>query len=328
MLGLAIITAGGSGWSAEQEEMIPDENDHLTLMELRWCIFENARLDGESDEVDAYAGWEVDGYNTRINHYNNRCSDKSYYERDESRVEREMTIGKRQILQKQGALRVRNARLEREARRAYVNGEVARVLSDPDDAGTELGRVPRWGELIKTGRVQGAWFEVEWQKPSLDNVLQFGWVLGGLLEGGRGEEARFKYCEEHAKKPRPMYNKPVRGKIDPTRKNSIEVENGTSEDAYVKLIDRYDRVVLSFLTEAGKTSLLKGIPDGSYGIAFATGSKFSSGCDSFSVRGYAQMFDRKMDYDLHTAGWKLTLQTVSGGNARTSSMSYDDFDRL
>ena len=186
MLGLAVVTAGGSGWGAEPEEVIPDEDDHLTLQELRWCTFESARLDGESGEIDAYVGWEVDSYNARIKHYNGRCSDKSYYERSETRVQRELTAGKRRTLQEQGALRVRTARLEREARRAYVNSEVARVLSTPEDAAAELGRVPRWGELIKTGRVHGAWFEVEWQAPSLDNILQFGWVLGGLLEDGSG----------------------------------------------------------------------------------------------------------------------------------------------
>lgn len=327
ILGLAVVTAGGSGWGAEPEEMIPDENDHLTLQELRWCTFESARLDGESDELNAYAGWEVDGYNTRISHYNNRCSDKRYYERDETRVERELTTGKRQTLQEQGALRLRKARLERETRRSYVDSEMARVLSAPHDSATELGRVPRWGELIKTGRAQGAWFEVEWQTPSLDNVLKFGWVLGGLLEDGSGMEARFRYCEGHVRRPLPEHNYFL-SKLDLQTNSEFAVENGLRDDAYVKLVRERDKAVASLYVAAGKTALLKGIPEGSYMVAFGTGSIFDRDDASFCIRGVAQKFERQIDYDVHTASWELTLQAVSGGNARTHSMNYDDFDKL
>ena len=80
ILSLAIVGTDGKGWSAEPGETIPDENDLITLSELRWCIYEDVRLEGEGDEIGAYKGWEVDDYNARINQYNHLCSNKGYYE--------------------------------------------------------------------------------------------------------------------------------------------------------------------------------------------------------------------------------------------------------
>ncbi len=328
VLGLAIIGNSGKGWSAEPEEAIPDENDHLTLRELRWCVFEDVRLEGESNEIDAYEGWEIDSYNARINQFNYRCLNKGYYEADETKIQGELTMAKRQFLEGQGALRIKKARVDRENRRVYVKDEEAIIRAAPKASAPELNRVPRWGELIKTGRVQGQWYEVEWKVPSLDNVLKFGWVIGGLLEGGSGSEARLRHCEEHVPKPRPGHNYVVDGRHYPDNGNDFSVENGLRDNAYVKLVRELDEAVISVLVEAGKTASLRGIPHGSYMVAFGTGSIFDVERKSFCIQGAAQMFDRRIDYDIHTAGWELTLQAVSGGNARTSSMSYDDFDKL
>ena len=327
VLSLAIVGTDGKGWSAEPEETIPDENDLLTLSELRWCSFEDVRLESEGDEIDAYKGWEVDGYNARINQYNHLCSNKSYYERDKTRVESELTIAKRHYLEGQGALRVKEARVDRENRSVYVNDEVASILAAPEDAAEELGRVPRWGELIKTGRVQGPWYEVEWQEPSLDNVFKFGWVLGGLLEGGSGSEARFAYCERH-KQERAKHNEIVRKEFDLRSSSAFGVENGLGEDAYVKLVRECDRTVVSLYVAAKQTATLEGIPAGSYEIVFATGTKFSRGCDSFSRRGAAQRFAKRIDYDHQAVVWTVTLHSLSDGNVRASLISYDDFDQI
>ena len=328
VLSLAIFSTGGKGWSAEPLETIPDENDQLTLSELRWCIFEDIRLEGESNEIDAFKGWEVNDYNVRINQYNRRCSNKSYYERDENRIQSELTVAKRQYLQSQGALRAKKARVEREERRVYVNSEVASVLAGPNYGAEELGRVPRWEDLIKTGRKQGAWYEVEWQAPSMDNVLKYGWILGGFLESGSGSEAHVRYCEGRVPKPRPKHNDIIENRLDLHTNSEFAVENGLRDDAYVKLVREHDKAVIALFAAAGKTALLRGIPYGSYTVAFGTGSIFDRGRRTFCIRGAAQIFDRQLDYDVHTGGWELTLQAVSGGNARTSSISYDEFDKL
>ena len=327
VLSLAIVSTVRKGWSAEPLETIPDENDHLTLTELRWCVFEDVRLVEESDEIDVYSEWEVDDYNARINQYNHRCANKSYYERDETRIQSELTTKKGRYLQGQGALRVKQARMEREERRVYVDSEVANILAGPNYGAEELGRVPRWGELIKTGRVQGAWYEVEWQNPSLDNVLKFGWVLGGFLESGSGSEAHLRHCEEHVGKTQLAHND-FKSEITLHGDGEFTVENGLEDDAYVKLVTRQNKAVISIFVSTGKTALLTGVPNDSYMIAFGTGSFFDRERDSFCMRGAAQKFDQRIEYDARTAGWSLTLQAVTGGNARTSLMSYDVFDRL
>ncbi len=327
LLSLTAVTGGKSVESAESEELVPDENSHLTQSELRWCFFESERLSGEESELDDRKRWEIDSYNLRITAYNKRCSGKTYYERDEIVVEHELTVHKRRALWEDGTSRVRQARAEREGRRAYVMNEPAIMRAAPDITAKELGRVPRWGELIKTGRVQGRWYEVEWQAPSLERALTTGWVIGGLLQRGSGKEARFEYCEEH-KQGRASHGTVVRQEIAPVGTGYVEVENGTRQDSYVKLVRRLDRAVLSLFVEAGKTATFAKIPNGSFEIAFATGSKFSRGCDTFSKPGGASKFAQLLDFDERTAGYALTLHTVSDGNTRVHSMSYDDFDSL
>ena len=315
---VAVVSASVGVMGSESEEAVPDDNDHLTRSELRWCLFESERIDGENEEIDALHKWEIDNYNARLQSYSYRCPNKTYYERDGIAIERELTADKRRALREQGALRVRQARAERDARRVYVKDESASIRAAPENGAAELRKVLRWGELIETGRVKGAWHEVEWQTPSPERVLAFGWVLGGFLEGGSGKEARFRYCEKH-KKGRAQHNEVVRREIADRGTSYIKVENGTSRDAYMKLVRKFDNAVLSIYIAAEKTALLNDIPTGSYEIAFATGSKFSRGCDSFSWRGAAQRFAQRLDYDSSTAGWTLTLHRVSDGNARAHS---------
>ncbi|MDE0278531.1 MAG: hypothetical protein OYH76_21755 [Defluviicoccus sp.] len=303
------------------EEAVPDADDTLTLAELRWCVFEPVRLEGDSAETAAVAHWEVDGHNARLRAYRERCSKKTYRVKDKTAVESELTPEKRKALRDDGIARVRQARAERERRRVHVRVEAATVRASPESTGEELGRIRRWGDLIRTGRTQGPWYEVEWRVP------QSGWVLEGLVQAGSGEKARFDFCERHAGR-RAGHNEIVRGRIEPGRVGSIRVLNDTGMDAYVKLVNREGKVALAFLVGEGRTAALKGIPLGSYDIAFATGSKFSRGCDSFSKRGNAGKFADRIDYDADSGGWTLSLHRVRGGSARTNAMSYEDFDGL
>ena len=315
---IAVAPAPASG----SEEAVPDTDDNLTLAELRWCVFEPIRLEGDSDETDAVAHWEVDGHNARLRAYREGCSNKTYRVKDRTAVEAELTPDRRQTLRQDGIARVRQARLEREKRRVYVEAEAAAVRASPGSAGEELGRVPRWGDLIRTGRTQGPWYEVEWRA-----APKSGWVLEGLVRSGSGEKARHDFCETHAGK-RVQHNQIVRGRTEPGRVGTVRVLNDTGMDAYVKLVDRQGKVALSFLAGRGKTAALTGIPLGSYEVAFATGSKFSRGCDSFSTRGNAGKFAERFDYDADSGGWTLSLHSVKGGSARTNAISYDDFDGL
>ena len=317
---LAVLAAAPAHASAS-EEAVPDADDRLTLAELRWCVFEPVRLEGDSAETDAVAHWEVDGHNARLRAYRERCSKKTYRVKDKTAVESELTPEKRKALREDGIARVRQARAERERRRVHVRVEAATVHASPESAGEELGRVRRWGDLIRTGRMQGPWYEVEWRAP------QSGWVLEGLVQAGSGDKARFDFCERHAGR-RAGHNEIVRGRTEPGRVGSIRVLNDTGMDAYVKLVNLQGKVALAFLVGEGRTAALRGIPLGSYEVAFATGSKFSRGCDSFSKRGDAGKFAERIDYDADSGGWTLSLHSVRGGSARTNAMSYEDFDGL
>ena len=323
ILGLAAAPA----YAAASEEAVPDADDSLTLAELRWCVFEPIRLEGDSGETHDAAQWEVDGHNARLHAYAERCSKKTYRVKDRTAVDSELTPARRLTLEAEGIARVRQARTERAKRRVYVSAEQATVRASPGSAGQELGRMRRWGDLIRTGRAEGPWYEVEWRAPQPEAAPRSGWVLEGLVQSGSGEKARFDFCEAHAGQ-RARHNEIVRGRTEPGRFGSIRVQNDTGRDAYVKLVNRQGKVELAFLAGDRRTAELKGIPLGSYEVAFATGAKFSRGCDSFSERGNAGKFANRIDYDADSGGWTLSLHSVSGGKARPNAMNYDAFDSL
>ena len=308
-------------------EEVPDADTRLTRGELRWCLYEPIRLDGAGNELQPHERWEVDYHNAAVDRYNRSCSSKANRQRDLTAVERELDASKRQALRQAGVDRVRRARADREGRRMFVKDMSAEVRLEPTQTGKVLDRVPRWGELIATGRTRGQWYEVEWTAPSLETALQFGWVLGGFVERGSGAAARFDYCEVHAG-TRAGHNEIVRRRTDNTTLSSLSVTNGTGQDAYVKLVDQSGRLALSFLAAAGRTATISGIPSGSYEVLFATGSLFSRGCDSFSRRGAASQFSERLDYYGSPGGWEITLHGVTDGNIQAHSLNYDDFDRF
>ena len=327
LVGVAQGLASASNTDAELEEAIPDTGEQLARNELRWCIFESVRLDGEKDALDAQRVWEVENYNSRSETYQERCLEKKYREGDKASVEDELTSAKRLDLRTQGAGRVDAARAEREERRVHVNEHVARILAAPEHAAAEVGRLPQWADLVATGNEQGAWHEVEWPTAAPGRPLTFGWVLSGLLGSGSGTEARFAFCEQRAG-GRANHNEVVRREVDLLTISAFNVENGLKDNAYVKLVREHDKAVVSLFVEAEQTASLRGIPSGSYEIVFATGSSFSRGCDSFSQRGTARKFAERIDYGHRAVVWTLSLNGVDDGNAQANSMSYDEFDRL
>ena len=326
IVGATSVLASTSESDAAFEEMIPDADEQLTRSELRWCIFESARLDGEIEELDARLIWEVENYNLRSRTYQEHCSEKKFSEADKTAVDDEMTSVKRLALREQGAARVMNARAEREGRRVHVKENVARVHAAPAHSAEEIGRVAQWGDLVATGREQGPWHEVEWPAAAPGQAAA-GWVLGGLLDRGTGIDGRFAYCEQRAG-DRANHNDVVRREIDLHTISSFTVENGLEDNAYVKLVRERDNAVVSLFVAAKQTASLIGLPSGSYEIVYATGSKFSRGCDSFSQRGTAQKFPDRIDYGHRAVVWTVSLHGVNNGDERADFMNYDDFDRL
>ncbi|MCY4453378.1 MAG: hypothetical protein OXC01_15645 [Immundisolibacterales bacterium] len=327
VVGLAILAALGSRGAIAQDEVVPDADMNLSRPELRWCLFERIRIEGESDKLNQYEQWEVDRFNGTVHALNEHCQNRRYRERDHRTITAELTPGKRRALEQAGAARLISARADREGRRVYVKDRAAVVRTAPGEAAAELRRVPRWGELIATGRTRGRWYEVEWNEPSLDTALRFGWVLGGLLERGSGRKARFEYCETHAGR-RAQHNEVVRGRTENTGARTLSVQNGTGKDAYIKLVDERGKASITFLAAEGRAAKVTGIPRGSYKLVFATGTRFSRGCDSFSEPASASRFAQRLTFGSDGAGWEVTLHSVTDGNAQRLGMNYDDFDRL
>ncbi len=327
MLGLTILVMLGSQPAMAQSEAVPDSDPHLTRTELRWCLFEEVRIGGEGGEVNQNKQWEVDRYNGMIDTFNDHCQNKRYWERDHRAVNSELTPGKREALVRAGSARLVAARAERQRRRMYVKDRTAIIRTAPTDAGAEVKRVERWGELIATGKIQGRWYEVKWNEPSLDTVLRFGWVLGGLLERGSGPQARFDHCETKAGR-RAQHNEVVRGATERTTARALSVQNGTSNDAYIKLVNERGEASVTFFVAKGRSARVSGIPEGSYELVFATGTLFSRGCDSFSQPIFAARFAERLTFGADGSRWVVTLHSVMDGNTRTLAMDYDDFDWL
>ena len=307
---LAAAPAHASG----PEETVPGADDRLTLAELRWCLFEPVRLEGDNAETDA-------GATGGRRHKRPAPPYTGGVREDIPGIGRRRPRGRSsrptQALRRDGVARVRQARTEREKRRVYVKTEEAAVRVSPGSAGEEIGRVPRWGDLVRTGRTQGPWYEVEWRAP------KSGWVLEGLVQAGSGEKARFDFCEANAGQ-RARHNEIIRGRTEPGRFGSIRILNDTGKDAYVKLVNRQGKVALAFVVGEEKTAVLKGYPLGSYEVAFATGEKSAAGCDSFSSEA-TRGSSRSGSTHTRTAADGLSVHSVTVGKARTNAIRYGRF---
>ena len=100
MVGATFSLASTTEVDAESVEMIPDADEQLTQSELRWCIFESARLDGEIEELDARLVWEVENYNVRSRAYQEQCSKKKFSESGQVRDRRGVDACQESLSQK------------------------------------------------------------------------------------------------------------------------------------------------------------------------------------------------------------------------------------
>ena len=250
LLGLALLAALASPSATAEDEAVPDAGPNLSRPELRWCLFERIRIEGESDELNQHEHWEVDRYNGTVHALNEHCQNKRYRERDHRSVEAELTP------QKRGAWASRHrpphrgkGRARRPARvcegrgRRRANGARGRCARTAP--GPEMGRTHRDREDARA-LVRGAM-----ERAIARYRASFGWVLGGLLERGSGRKARFEYCERHAGQ-RAEHNELVRGNTEQTGARTLSVQNGTGKDAYVKLVDEQGRAASRFLPARGE----------------------------------------------------------------------------
>jgi hypothetical protein len=124
-----------------------------------------------------------------------------------------------------------------------------------------------------------------------------------------------------------------------TTRGQLTVSNGTDHHAIAKLIDiDTDSKVLSFAIGARQQSTIYRIADGTYQLIFAFGDRVYAGTDRFESPSGFFKFDNSLSFaTTYTADTvyyyknytklSVTLHTVLGGNAKTSSISRSDFER-
>jgi hypothetical protein len=117
----------------------------------------------------------------------------------------------------------------------------------------------------------------------------------------------------------------------------LTLVNGLPEDAYVKIIQN-DALAASFYVRGGATFTFDHLPDGAYAVLFCTGFGWDNIKRDFERGRHARRYDSPITFETRktregnsivtsTDVMKLTLHAVPDGNARTSDLSLDEFDR-
>jgi hypothetical protein len=110
---------------------------------------------------------------------------------------------------------------------------------------------------------------------------------------------------------------------------TLTISNGNSEDSAVILsnsaMDSDDRLMY---IRAGMTAIIRNIPPGQYRIQFQIGKSWDAEAERFRCVIATAMFDRtasfeenETEHEIQYADIQITLHKLSGGNARTTSIT-------
>jgi hypothetical protein len=66
----------------------------LNANQIRYCMFEDARLEVMKRELDRYSGMEVDGFNVVVSDFNSRCSSFRYRQGELDRIRAEVAVNR------------------------------------------------------------------------------------------------------------------------------------------------------------------------------------------------------------------------------------------
>lgn len=120
-------------------------------------------------------------------------------------------------------------------------------------------------------------------------------------------------------------------------KGKLTLDNGLTEDAYVKLVQN-GKLVAAFYVRSHEKFTYSTIPDGIYTVAYCTGYGWDGTVRNFARGRNAHRYDNPLNYSTRRANdgsaittytdvMTLTLHKVAFGNAKASDMSLEDFDR-
>jgi hypothetical protein len=108
----------------------------------------------------------------------------------------------------------------------------------------------------------------------------------------------------------------------------LVIKNGNTREGVVKLVGDGQRISIYVGRKA--TARVTRIPDGNFGVYFASGVSWDGKRNTFTRNCGFTKFDRKMKF---TSGggsymqFTITLNAVSGGNAQTRQIDPSDFPK-
>jgi hypothetical protein len=116
-----------------------------------------------------------------------------------------------------------------------------------------------------------------------------------------------------------------------TGRGELTIDNGGSGDAVVTL-SKGKKPTLSVYVRKDKKYTVKGVPDGTYAVFFTGGAGWDGKARAFGRNCAFQRFADSLKFSTTRVGnqtlyqtWRITLQPVAGGNARTDDVNPSDF---
>ena len=115
----------------------------------------------------------------------------------------------------------------------------------------------------------------------------------------------------------------------------LTVHNGTNHNAICKIIDPVTNTkVCSFVILANTRDGISGVLDGRFRVIFAYGDSIIQGADRFeSPEGFSEFKDTfdfvttRTPSGIQYSTFSVTLHKVIGGNARTGTISADEYNK-
>lgn len=108
---------------------------------------------------------------------------------------------------------------------------------------------------------------------------------------------------------------------------TLEIDNGTNQDAVAKLITGGTSVYTVYI-KANSNYTIKNISDGIYWLAFTQGTDWDSSTKKFTRNNSFSSFQDTFDFETSSTQYttySITLNPVVGGTARTDTVNGDQF---
>ncbi|MGV3659104.1 MAG: SEL1-like repeat protein [Prosthecobacter sp.] len=169
-----------------------------------------------------------------------------------------------------------------------------------------------------------------------------------LRKRGQDRPARTMAAAPEAAQP-PMQHLPTDNRLDSGvlltdnfrefgGKGQLILDNGLTDDAYVKVVGGR-KLWASFYVRGGDKFTLDHVPDGTYQVLYCTGFDWDPKARDFGRGQQARRHDNSFDFTttrttqgsqvtVSTPVITLTLHAVPNGNAPTSEVTLEEFDRF